>query len=503
MTNSLFQRSVFLLAVIVASNSALTAEALKVMSFNIRYDARSDTGARDWKHRRDAVADQLSSASIIGIQEALSHQLNDLKERSPEFDWVGVGRNDGKKAGEFVPIFYRKDIWKLNTTGTFWFSSTPTLAGSKSWGNTLPRCCTWARLVDTNGAGLYVFNAHLDHASVNSRKLSIELLTKKIHQRKYIDEPVVLLGDFNTTHGSGALKPLKETKNIRELSLIDSYLATDPEQKNPATFNRWNAQHNGEAKIDYIFHSPQLKVQSYSIIKKIVNGTPISDHWPQLAQLQWQPLESLKSIHWQYFKETVIDKEFGGGQGIIIRWNETTIPLRIIGGSDLHAKQIDQNIIRLNKALAPANVVIKRVTEPAKKEIRVYIGTFNKLKNVCQEEELSPPDDYAGYASIRWVTKTKEITESTILIATDRSDASLLPHVFLEEITQSLGLPGDNSVFPESVTFSRGDDHGDAPTLGSMDIQAIRLLYQNLKAGDDSSIAKERFLKHWNWGQKK
>ncbi|MGB1260282.1 MAG: endonuclease, partial [Akkermansiaceae bacterium] len=128
--------------------SFLTADVC--LSYNIRYDAGGDRGERDWKQRRGKVTDFILSQkpSVIGLQEVLYKQLLDVEKKLTEYGRVGVGRDDAKKRGEFSPIFYRKSDWKLDSNGTFWLSDTPKKPGSKSWGNGIPRICTWARLLD-------------------------------------------------------------------------------------------------------------------------------------------------------------------------------------------------------------------------------------------------------------------------------------------------------------------------------------------------------------------
>src|SRR5688572_26730785 len=91
---------------IAASAVPAAAQAFNVMSWNIRYDNAGD-GANAWRHRKDWVAEIIlrEKADIAGFQEVLSRQFDDLKIRLPEMDSYGVGRDDGKGAGEMVPIF--------------------------------------------------------------------------------------------------------------------------------------------------------------------------------------------------------------------------------------------------------------------------------------------------------------------------------------------------------------------------------------------------------------
>ncbi len=278
-------KSIFVLLVIASS---VLAEETKVMTFNIRYDARADKGTRDWGHRLPIIAPEFKKASIIGSQEALHHQVKQLLEKLPNYAYVGHGRNDGEFSGEFAPIFYDKTQWKVLESSTFWLSDTPEVVGSKHWGNGITRICTWAHMENKSGAKLYVFNAHFDHRSQQSREKSAELILKTIQLRKHAEDPVVLLGDFNATISNKAIKSLTEAVDEENKAvLVDSYLSTNPENKNPATFNRWKADYKGVGKIDFIFHSPEIETLSSVVLNPVVNGAVASDHMPQLSVIKW------------------------------------------------------------------------------------------------------------------------------------------------------------------------------------------------------------------------
>ena len=152
-------------------------ENLNVITYNIRYDARGDKGPRDWSARKDKVAAYLLArkASIIGLQEVLRNQLQDLDKALPNHAHTGVGRDDGKTRGEYSPIFYDRRVWKLDPKehGTFWMSDTPDVVASRSWGNTHNRICSWTRLIGIDGPqkgiAVYIYNTHWDHVSQPSR----------------------------------------------------------------------------------------------------------------------------------------------------------------------------------------------------------------------------------------------------------------------------------------------------------------------------------------------
>ena len=283
--------STILFFLVSQSSSHAEAESeVTVMTFNVRYDAEGDKGTRDWKHRLPIIKEVFTSASIIGVQEALEHQVADLKKLAPEYKYVGVGRDDGKSRGEYVPIFYDARIWKLEASGHFWLSDTPSKVASKSWGNGITRMCTWARLVDKKGKGIAVFNTHFDHRSSPSRIKSAELLIKKLGERKFPQDPIVLLGDFNCRMSSKGMQTLLNAKKNGKSILLDSYAKLHPSKTGvfPQTFNRWKADANGSGKIDHVFTSPSLKLLKAEILNPEKNGAVASDHKPVRVSFEWK-----------------------------------------------------------------------------------------------------------------------------------------------------------------------------------------------------------------------
>ena len=145
---------------------------LDVMSFNIRYGTAND-GEYRWEARKDGVAQVLQTERphLLGLQEALDFQLREVKQMLPGFQAVGVGRDDGKSAGEFAAILFDTSRLSLMRSDTFWFSDTPNVPGSKHWGNNDVRACTWAYFRDLEtGSYFYLYNLHLDHLSQPSRR---------------------------------------------------------------------------------------------------------------------------------------------------------------------------------------------------------------------------------------------------------------------------------------------------------------------------------------------
>ncbi|MCH1499720.1 MAG: endonuclease/exonuclease/phosphatase family protein [Akkermansiaceae bacterium] len=226
---------------------------VKVVTYNVRQDTNGDRGERDWKRRSPRVVEFLKkgSFSIIGLQEAKHNQVEDVKRGLPKFVQIGVGRDDGKKRGEYSPIFFDPEIWKadLAEQGTFWLSDTPKKPGSMTWGNRVTRICSWVRLIGKEGESLYAYNTHWDHQSQPSREKAAELILKRVSERKHSGDPVILMGDFNATTTNPAIKTL-----IKSGALVDH-----GGEKQKQTFNFWKPGLNEGLRIDHIFTSPLIK----------------------------------------------------------------------------------------------------------------------------------------------------------------------------------------------------------------------------------------------------
>lgn len=258
---------------------------LNVMTFNIRLDVPSDS-LNSWQYRKDNAAEmvRMNDVDILGMQEVLFNQMNDLKERLPQYTAIGVGREDGADKGEFSPIFYKKDRFSAIESGTFWVSETPEVAGSKGWDASYIRVATWAILKEkTTGKEIFAINTHLDNDGSIARKEGGNLLLKKAEELGK-GLPIVLTGDFNDTPQSEAIKNITDASKANHL--IDSKTVALKTSGTDWTFHNFGRLAESERPlIDYIFVSKQIKVQDYAVLPDTLNGTFVSDHKPVLSKL--------------------------------------------------------------------------------------------------------------------------------------------------------------------------------------------------------------------------
>ncbi len=268
---------------------------LLVMTFNIRY-ATADDGENNWDKRKDLAVDVLRRyhPDIVGLQEALRGQLDDIRAVLPEYGELGVGRDDGKTKGEYSAILYRQDRLDVSDSGTFWLSDTPEVPGSTTWGNQITRICTWGRFVPkSSGRAFYLFNTHLDHISQPSREKSVALLAERIQKRKHPD-PFLVTGDLNSGEDNPAVRYLKGQGQLdaaqsglsqNPVPLVDTFRVLHPDDSAVGTFHSFTGTPPGP-KIDYIFALPGTKVLQAAIVHDHQGARYPSDHFPVTALLR-------------------------------------------------------------------------------------------------------------------------------------------------------------------------------------------------------------------------
>lgn len=261
--------------------SGMHSQPLTFLTYNIRYDNPGDS-ADAWPYRRDFLAGQLlfHKPDVFGIQEGLHRQVEYLQEQLPMYAHVGVGRDDGRQAGEYSALFYRTDRFRALESGTFWLSETPDRV-SKGWDAALPRICTWALLEDTAaGSRIYVFNTHFDHIGKAARKASAALILQKMAEINTARHPAVLLGDLNS-------EPWDEPIAVLQAALNEARDATrEPPFGPEGTFNGFQFHEPVTRRIDYVFTSPGMHVLQYAVLSDSRNCHYPSDHLPVLVRVE-------------------------------------------------------------------------------------------------------------------------------------------------------------------------------------------------------------------------
>lgn len=271
------------IALLLFAGPAL-AVPLRVLTLNIRYDEPRD-GANRWEHRREAVAALIESeVDLAGLQEALASQVADLRARLPDFDFESRGREIQPERGEACPVLWRRSRYERLAGGTFWLSDSPEQPGSRTWGNTLPRICTWVELRDrADGRPLRLYNVHLDNASPPARARGLDLARQ--HADAWTEGIALLVGDFNEPPSAPAPAALRASPTWADAWPIDA-------EAQGGTFNGWRAA-PPYPRIDYIFYrrADDLTVISATSprTRTPTTGGWISDHFPVIVHFSRPP----------------------------------------------------------------------------------------------------------------------------------------------------------------------------------------------------------------------
>ena len=271
----------FLLFIFLKPTTSGGNDIHSVITYNIKYDDNSN-GENSWNVRKAALLELITTFSpdIIGIQEGLIHQVEFLDSEMNDYRYVGVGRDDGNRKGEYCAIFFNVKKYKLLKNSTFWLSERPNEV-SIGWDAALERICTYALLETINGGNkIWVFNTHFDHVGNIAREESARLILEKIKMLNIQEEPVLVMGDFNALEKSKVIDILRQ-------SLNDTMRDADIEHKGPiGTFNNFLNNQEIIKRIDCIFSKGFQTISHQHIDKRLDNGNHISDHLPVFVKVK-------------------------------------------------------------------------------------------------------------------------------------------------------------------------------------------------------------------------
>lgn len=253
---------------------------LNIITYNIRMNTPDD-GVNAWPLRKEKVAGLLRfhKADIFNVQEALPEQMDDLTTLMPEFDHVGIGRDDGKRAGEHMAIFFRKSRFERLSDGMFWLSETPDKPGF-GWDAVCNRTCTWIMLKDKiTGKRFLVLDTHLDHRGVKAREEGVNLILSRIPEINIENLPLIFTGDFNLVKESGPVRAiLGVLGDARDNSISPPY--------GPEGTSGGFAVREKSRTIDFIFINKKVTVLRHGVLSDSFGLFYPSDHLPVLAEIR-------------------------------------------------------------------------------------------------------------------------------------------------------------------------------------------------------------------------
>lgn len=249
---------------LMAAALSLSAQML-VGSYNIRLKLSDDSVKGNvWTKRCQVICDQVNfmSPDIFGTQEVLHSQLLDMLAQLDGYDYIGVARDDGKTAGEYAAIFYKKDRLRLLDYGNFWLNETPDRPGL-GWDAACVRICTWgkfAKQTASNDDAFYFFNLHMDHVGVVARREAAKLIVSKIREIAK-GATVIVTGDFNVDQNDEIYRIFTDSGLLQ-----DSYQVSRLRFAENGTFNSFDTELYTDSRIDHIFVSPAIRVESYGVL---------------------------------------------------------------------------------------------------------------------------------------------------------------------------------------------------------------------------------------------
>ncbi len=266
-------------------SSGNESEKVEVMSFNLRYNNPADA-PNNWDNRKEWVAGMIAffEPDVVGLQEVLIGQLNDLRELLPGYLAIGRGRDDGYEGGEFSAVLYKKSRLHLIEENTSWLSETPEVAGSLGWDAACNRVITKGVFrIMSSGRKFTLLNTHFDHIGQVARRESALLLKEAVRQSSE-KMPVVVTGDFNASPADNVYNSLTTDSPLNDAKIIASK-SYGPEW----TFHDFGRLPVDEReRIDYIFVTSNLKVDSYINFAEQRADRFLSDHNPIIAVVEFK-----------------------------------------------------------------------------------------------------------------------------------------------------------------------------------------------------------------------
>lgn len=258
------------------------AENIKVMTYNIRCGYCEDSSSvNHWSKRKFLLAYLIKNHNpdLISLQEGEQFQIKDLVKMLDDYDFYGVGRDDGKEKGESAAVLYKKNRFIPLSEKTLWLSETPEKI-SKGWDAALNRTVTILKIKDSKSdKEFYYLNTHFDHMGEKARTESSKLISKIVSEFTSL-YPIILTGDFNYTSTSEGYKIISNT--LSDANFISQTKSTGGN----ISFNGFGKEIEPDNKIDFIFVNNHLDVLTHLIDTTTYNGLYPSDHYPVLSEIR-------------------------------------------------------------------------------------------------------------------------------------------------------------------------------------------------------------------------
>ncbi|KAH6603297.1 endonuclease exonuclease phosphatase family [Trichoderma cornu-damae] len=269
---------------------------LRVVTFNVRYaTSRTVKGEKPWNERGPKLLNEIDfitaghENAFLCLQEVLHNQLKHVQSSlGPSWAYIGRGRDDGKKKGEFSPVFYRSDVWWLERSQTRWLSETPEKP-SRGWGASYNRVVTMGEFSHkVTGTRVVVMSTHFDHQSTEARQHSAEHLMQYARDWSRGDNTSVVLigGDFNSTPDDVAYRLMTAPES--GMSDLSDLLPEERHHGNRLTYTSFGEPNEWPQRIDFLFiREPHTAVvKTFSVLENVFDDQiRLSDHRPVVSDL--------------------------------------------------------------------------------------------------------------------------------------------------------------------------------------------------------------------------
>ncbi|KAH8127849.1 hypothetical protein ACSS6W_009665 [Trichoderma asperelloides] len=270
---------------------------LRIVTFNVRYATSSPVrGEKPWNERGPKLLNELNfitaghENAFLCFQEVLYDQLQDIQASlGPSWASIGRGRDDGKKKGEFSPVFYRSDVWRLERSQTRWLSDTPEKP-SYGWGASHRRIVVMGEFSHkVTGTKVVVMSTHFDYQIKKARKHSAEHLLQYAREwSQGNDTSAVLIGgDFNSTPDDVAYKLMTEPGS--GMHDISDLLPEEKHHGNRLTYTSFGEPNEWPQRIDFLFIQEPVTavVKTFSVLENVFDDRiRVSDHRPVVSDLE-------------------------------------------------------------------------------------------------------------------------------------------------------------------------------------------------------------------------
>ncbi|CAZ81166.1 unnamed protein product [Tuber melanosporum] len=275
---------------------------LRLYTHNIRYATTHPLPHESsWPTRLPRIISSIAytqhqhPSTLLCLQEVLRTQLLSILSLLPRsYNYIGRARDDGHEAGEYSPVIYDTEVWRLDKWRSKWLSPTPERP-SKGWDAACIRILTVGYFTHwESGRRVVVLNTHLDDQGAVARRESARMIVEEV--REVLGEGegrgVVLAGDMNSPEGDDAYKIFTASGSL----LRDARADVPPAKRygHQMTFSGFGNEHEIPQRIDFVFAAEAKEddekaiwtITNYSVLEnKFDDEIYSSDHRPVVVDL--------------------------------------------------------------------------------------------------------------------------------------------------------------------------------------------------------------------------